>query len=236
VKRLALLLALAAVAVAASAAPASSATNECRGLMVCVSVVGPWVLVPTTGGAERQRTEYELKCPRRYIVGGLDAELSAREIELSFDGQLGSPVTPGVTTTRTALFRAAYVGARTPIASFRPRLGCVPTSGGGGRLPTAVRRVFPPGQPTIRHTADQVIRQGRTRIVRACGVGERLVRSWFARAFFTAAPPTPQVAAVFTVTPTAVRGERAAVTVAASPVAVTGGAVVQLGVVCAGGR
>jgi hypothetical protein len=59
-------------AAAWGAAAAGAATTECRGLMVCVPVAGPWVLATQAG------TEFQLDCPKRYIVGGLDAELSGR--------------------------------------------------------------------------------------------------------------------------------------------------------------
>ena len=45
VLRLGALLAVLAAALVA-AAPAG-ATNECRGLMVCIPIAGPWVVVPT---------------------------------------------------------------------------------------------------------------------------------------------------------------------------------------------
>jgi hypothetical protein len=142
VKRIALLGVLAALAAATVASPAA-ATNECRGLQVCVSIAGPWVIVPSAASTPRAEVEFQLSCPSRFIVGGLDAQLTDPRIAVRFDGKLGSPVNPGVTTASAAVFRAVYTGppGRTP--SFQPRLGCIPASGGGGGIPTSLR-LFPP--------------------------------------------------------------------------------------------
>ena len=72
--------------------------------MVCVPVAGPWVVVPASTGENRARVEYQLTCPRGHVVGGLDARLSVRGIDVSFLGRLGSPVNPGITTSRSAVF------------------------------------------------------------------------------------------------------------------------------------
>src|SRR5205085_1959652 len=65
----------------------AAATNECRGLQVCVRVPGPWVVVPSS----RSPVQYQLSCPRGFVVGGLDAELSDRAVDIDFLGLLGSP-------------------------------------------------------------------------------------------------------------------------------------------------
>ena len=93
----------------AVAAPAGGA-NECDGLMVCVPVAGPWVVVPTSTSAPRQRVEFQLTCPRGHVVGGLDALLSVRAIDVGFIGTLGSPVNPGITTSRSVVFLGTYAG------------------------------------------------------------------------------------------------------------------------------
>ena len=90
--RIALLAATLSVALVA-ASPAGSA-NECDGLQVCVPVAGPWVSVPSSGGPGRPGVSWQLICPRGYIVGGLDAELTHRAIDLSFLGMLGQPGQP----------------------------------------------------------------------------------------------------------------------------------------------
>ena len=93
----------------AVAAPAGGA-NECDGLMVCVPVAGPWVVVPASTSVPRQRVEFQLTCPRGHVVGGLDAQLSLRAIDVGFIGTLGSPVNPGITTSRSAVFLGTYAG------------------------------------------------------------------------------------------------------------------------------
>lgn len=231
-KRLALAFA-AAVAVLALGAGPAGATNECRGLQVCISVAGPWVLVPTSG-TPRPHVEFQLTCPRRFIVGGLDAELSDRAIDIQFDGRLGSPVNPGVTTSTSAVFRATYAGARKNGApSFRPRLGCIPASGGGGGIPTA-RRVFPPGQPTARHVRTVDLRPGLQHVTQRCAAGERLVRAARAVGFYTAAPPAPRLGRSVK---TSQKLLATAVVVAARAGSLDGTrAVVQVAAVCSGGR
>ena len=133
--------AAAASAVAVFAAPAG-ATNECRGLQVCVHVAGPWVVVPTGTAAPRPRVEYQLTCPKGYVVGGLDAELTDRAIDVTFQGLIGAPVNPGITTSRTALFVATSARTLARGATFRPHIGCMPSA--GGRLEDPDR---PPGRP-----------------------------------------------------------------------------------------
>src|SRR5205823_5863747 len=140
----------AAAALALLAAPAG-ATNECRGLQVCVPVAGPWVVVPTGNKVPRPHVEYELSCPKGFVVGGLDAELTDRSIDVTFQALLGSPVNPGITTSRAALF-GATASAASPAPSFRPHIGCLPGTGGGRRIPT-VAHVVPPGHPTTRRVS-----------------------------------------------------------------------------------
>ena len=100
------------------AAPAGGA-DECEGLMVCVSVPGPWVVVPTGSSVPRPKVEYQLTCPRGYIVGGLDARLSHRAIDVGFLGRLGSPVNPGISTRRSVVFVASYVGGTAAAAQLQ---------------------------------------------------------------------------------------------------------------------
>ena len=176
-------LVIAAVAcVCAVAATPAGATNECRGLQVCVPVTGPWV-VPYPG-----RVEFQLSCPRRYIVAGLDAELTSRGIEVGFVGALGSPVNPGITTSRDAVFLGRVV--RDVVgATFRPHIGCVPASGGGNRTPTAYHP-FPPGKPTVRHVVDFRARAGTTTRGARCAPHELLVSATHAIGFLGDTPPS----------------------------------------------
>ena len=233
-RRIAVLGALALSGLAVGVAPAG-ATNECRGLQICVPVAGPWIVVPTGQGVPRPQVQYQLSCPKGYIVGGLDAELSDRAIDLGFLGALGAPVNPGITTSRDAVFVASYTGgsARTP--SFRPHIGCMPSSGGGGRIPVAAA-VFPPGKPTIRRVRNVTLRSGGVqRVVQGCAAGERLVGAAHAIGFYTSAPPAVSLVANVTAVQ-AVRGGRVVVSVRSGTSLLGVRAIVQAEAVCAGGK
>jgi len=223
-----------ALLLAAGVGPAR-ATRECRGLMVCVPVAGPWVVVPHGLATPRATVEYQLSCPRRYVVGGLDAELSDRAIDLAFLGALGSPVNPGISTARKVVFVARYVGAVDRATSFRPHIGCIPARGHGQRIPTAVLRIHLPGQPVVRRVRTARLRLGRLHIAVACGAGERLVASSHAIGFYTSTPPSQSLARSVTAL-RAVRNGRVVVSghVGAAVRAVH--AVVQVAAVCAEGE
>jgi hypothetical protein len=223
-----LLLAGLCAALTAGSGPAQAA-DECRGLMVCVSVPGPWVVVPTSASFPRPRVEYQLRCPRGYIVGGVDARLSDRGIDVTFIGKLGSPINPGVTTARSVVFVASYVGATARAPSFRPFIGCMPSSG-GGRIPTAVG-VVRPGDPTIRRVTTTRVRPGTRTVTSACRGSEILVDASHAFAFRTPQPPAASV--IGTVSGTrAVRGSRALVSVRGDAELGTIRALVQVHAVC----
>jgi hypothetical protein len=203
--------------------------------MVCVPVAGPWVVVPARLTVPRRHVEFQLSCPRRYIVGGLDAELSEPAIDLSFLGRLGSPVTPGVTTTSVVVFVATYVGAgRGHTPSFRPHIGCIPASGGGGRVLTSVR-VVKPGKPTIRRVFTLRVRPGAHTFARRCRRGERLVQAGSALGFYTQRPPSAQLARAVGIG-SSVRSGAASATIRSTPTLGATRAIVQLGLVCAGGE
>jgi hypothetical protein len=236
----ALLVAGAAFAVAVSSATA--ATEECKGLQVCVPVVGPWVVVPTGAASARPQTEFVLSCPRGFIVGGLDAELSARDVDLTFDGRVGSPVNPGVTTTRDAVFRATRTARTSARASFRPHIGCMPAAGGGGPRPrTGISRgleavAFKPGQPLVRHVRNVPLRPGKgQRAAIGCAAGERLVGASHAIGFYTNGPPSPALAGAVTATLT-VSGGRAVVKATNSLPPSAPAVVVQVVSICGGGQ
>jgi hypothetical protein len=166
----------------------ASAARECAGLEVCIPVAGPWVAVPAQASGERTSTVlYQLSCPPGSIVGGLDAIVSDRALDVTFVGALGSPVNPGITTGRSALFVATYVGARRRPTAFRPFVGCIPTSG-GGRGTTSVAAVAP-GQPLIRRVRSFRLRAADGSFSLGCGRGERLVGSSHAVAFRRNLPP-----------------------------------------------
>jgi hypothetical protein len=181
------LLVLAAVAAAAVAPSAAHATNECRGLMVCVPVAGPWVLAPSAS-----RVEYDLTCPKGYVVAGLDAELSNRGIDVGFVGSMGAPVNPGITTQRDAVFLGRLVRGRDAAASFRPHIGCVPASGGGQRAPTAFD-AFAPGKPVDRRVVEVVATRRRV-VTERCPARELLSGATHAIGFTGPTPPTAAAA------------------------------------------
>jgi len=232
VKRILALAALGCAALAFGTGTAG-ATNECRGLLVCVPVAGPWVVVP----AQSRRVEYQLRCPRGYVVGGLDAELSSRAIDVTFLGFTGSPVNPGVTTSRDAVFLALHTGAVGRATTFRPHIGCLPASGGGGGSPPAFRRLalaFPPGRPAVRRVKTITVAAGAVRrAVHACARGERLISSSHAVGFYTQRPPLEALIAGVTVR-RSVHAGRIRVIVSATDAAFGVRAIVQVHAVCAG--
>jgi hypothetical protein len=227
VRRLLLFAAVASAALVA--AGAAGATRECNGFQVCVPVAGPWVLAP--GRAE---TQWQLACPKGFIVGGLDAEVTTRALDLAFRATLGSPVNPGISTSTAAVFLGRLVAGHNPAASFRPHVGCIPSSGGGPRVPTA-HHVYPPGRPTVLRASALAVRAGATRhVTRACRAGERLVRSSHAIGFRTKTPPSRALARAVHVTRATAHG-RVTVTIRGGAAARGVRAVVQLDLLCAGG-
>jgi hypothetical protein len=230
--RRAALVFLAAVAALAGGAQSAHATNECRGLQVCVPVHGPWVVVPAARSVPRPRVDFQLSCPRGFIVGGLDAQLSDRAIDVDFPGRLGSPVGPGVTTSRSALFRGTYTGSSPRGPSFRPHIGCVPASGGApGPVPYRLDAVFPPSEPTVRRVRTVRIRPGSVRALAACAAGERLISGWHAVAFYTSSPPSTSLVSSVVATRT-LRAGRVDVRARAGAEVLGVRAVVQAGAVC----
>ncbi|MGE5273782.1 MAG: hypothetical protein ACM3QU_08495 [Verrucomicrobiota bacterium] len=220
---------LLAAITALTVSPAAGATNECRGLDPCVKVAGPWVVVPTGRSIPRPQVQYQLTCPRRFIVGGIDAEVTDPSIDVAFLGSSGAPVSPGVTTSRSVIFVASYVGDRPRAPTFRPHIGCIPAAGGGTRTPTGVRAVTPPGHPTARRVITGRVR-GESTLVTSCHADERLVGWYSARGFSTPAPPAPAlVSSLFT--KTSANGNTVSVLARAG----RGQGIVQVGAICTGG-
>jgi len=207
------------------------AADECEGLQVCISVPGPWVVVPARTAQQRPSVQYQLTCPRGHVVGGLDAELSQRGIDVGFLGRLGSPVTPGVTTARSAVFVASFVGTSPRAPTFRPFIGCVPAAGGGGRVPTSLS-AFQPGQPTTRRVRTVRVRPGTATVTQRCTARERLVGAAHAVGFYRRTPPGAGLVATVTAM-RAIRAGRVVVSVRGD--AELGGvrAVVQVQALCA---
>ena len=214
----------------------AGATNECRGLMVCVPVAGPWVVLPFGRGASRPRAEFQLACPRRYVVGGLDAELSHRAIEVTFVGALGSPVNPGITTSSAAVFVGTYTGTGARTTSFRPHIGCLPASGGGGTPPVwrlAAANAVPPGRPVVRRVRTLRLEPASSRrAAHGCRRGERLVGGSHALGFYTRTPPPSRLARAV-VTRGSVRRGRIAISVTSGRQLLGVRAVVQVHALCA---
>jgi hypothetical protein len=182
---------LAVLTVAVSGAGAAPAADECRGLQVCLPVAGPWVVIPARSASQPARVEYELRCPLAgYVVAGIDVRLADPDIDVFVRGETGSPVSPGVTTSRAVLFDGTFVGDRRAPTTFRPFIGCVPTTGGGGRALTGVGALRPTRPLTRRVAERRVPSGGRTQIAVACRARETVVASSSAVAFRTASPPS----------------------------------------------
>lgn len=214
-----------------SARPALAA-DECNGLRVCLPVTGPWVVVPAGG------VDYELSCPLAgYIVAGTDARLAAGDIDVSFRGEPGSPIGPGVTTRHSAVFHAVRARATAGATSFRPFIGCIPTRGGGGRALTGVAARTPGLRPTqpIRSIAVTKAVRKQSLVVRiACPAGSRLAGSTHAVAFRQSHPPSGAMLGAVRVRRTVVEGALVA-HVTATPAAAVG-AEVQVRALCATAR
>jgi hypothetical protein len=210
----------------AGVASAQVQTRECNGIRECISVPGPWVVVPA-----RADVTYLLECPRRRgIVGGLDALASSRDVRVSFAANLGAPVSPGTTTTRYAVFRAVTASGRR--GAFRPVIGCIPVDS-GGRSTTAVRPT-PAGAPLEYAQTTVPLRPGLSRSTTiGCAGTQRLVDTWHAVAFRTAGVPRLALADAVRVQ-RARKGRNVAVRIVVSEALPRGAkAEVQLGVVCA---
>jgi hypothetical protein len=181
-----------AAALAVLAAPSARAADECRGLPVCISIAGPWVVIPP-GDADARfpQRSWRMKCPEGSIVGGVDARLTHRAVDMSFSGLLGSPVNPGITTTEEVVFTGTYTGGARRPTGFRPFIGCIPTAG-GGRIPTAVK----PTSPTKLRVRTVSFTTSAT-ATHSCLRGERLVSSMHAVALRSRREPkTAQLSGV----------------------------------------
>ena len=222
--------AVVAGAALAVAAP-TGAANECDGLMVCIPVAGPWVVVPVSTSVPRDQVEYQLTCPRGYIVGGTDARLSNRAIDVGFVGTTGSPVNPGITTSRSAVFLGTYVGRSGSAApTFKPFIGCMPMAGGGSRVPTSVSQIRP-GRPVTRRAKTVRVRPGTTTVAQRCSSGERLVGGTYAFGFETRTPPSASLVGSVSGSQR-ISGERVAVRVSGDAELAGVRAVVQVQALC----
>jgi hypothetical protein len=185
--------AVALLAGLSSGVGAAGAADECRGLQVCLPVTGPWVAIPAPASGGTSTAVWELRCPLKgYTVAGIDARVSDRSIDVSFRGENGAPVSPGVTTGRAVLFTAVYTGTARRRTAFQPFVGCIPSSGGGGRALTAVtaRAAYVPSKPIDRRVAHKrLVSGGTVRVVQRCPAGTRLLGAEHAYAFHVDAQP-----------------------------------------------
>jgi hypothetical protein len=184
---------VAVAVVALGGTGAASAANECKGLQTCLPVAGPWVAIPAPARGGAPTVVWEMRCPLRgYIVAGIDARVSDRAIDVSIRGENGAPVSPGVTTGREVVFTAIYTGAAPRPTSFKPFIGCIPTSGGGGRGETGLRRAaaYTPVKALDRRVVRKRLVSGASvRVVGGCPAGTRLLGASHAYAFRTDAEP-----------------------------------------------
>jgi hypothetical protein len=232
VSRLRVLCALVVAGAALAVVTPAGGANECDGLMVCIPVAGPWVVVPSSTGVPRERVEFQLTCPRGYVVGGTDARVSLRPIDVGFIGTVGSPVNPGITTSRSAVFLGTYVGRSSGTApTFKPFIGCMPTAGGGSRVPTSVSQLRP-GRPATLRAKTVRLRPGSTTVTQRCASGERLVGGGHAFGFFTRTPPSASLVAGVSGSQR-ITGENVAVRVSGDAELAGVRAVVQVQALCA---
>lgn len=177
---------------------ASRAADECNGLLVCIPVAGPWVVIPASEGAVVATSDWKLVCPEG-VVGGVDARASEKAVAVAFPGRIGSPVNPGITTAESLVFRGTYTGRASRATSYRPFIGCIP-GGGGPRTPTAASgaEAVKPGEPiTTRIATVRVVAGTLARAKLGCRPGERLLHAGHSVGLFTGdAPSQPQRTAV----------------------------------------
>jgi hypothetical protein len=196
----AVLLALAASAAAALAlarpdgspfyAVPPSPRKECHNVNHCLSVIGPWVVAPSSGQAS-----WLLVCPkRRGYVGGTDTRASSAAVRVWFEGQIGSPVKQSVTTGAFLLFHGVTTNRRA--GSFQPTVGCIKLlHHTTGRSTVSARQAGPlpgtnAGQPLDLYAKTVVLTAGTVqRRTATCAKGERLVESWAQLAFGSQDPP-----------------------------------------------
>ena len=176
---------LAVFALAAATTSAGAATNECRGIMACIPVAGPWVLVPRARSGDLParlpgRPQHRRR-PRRAGELARGARLVRRPARCA-----GRPRRDD--HALRALPRGLDLRSRRE--TFQPRLGCIPTQGGGGRS-TVSARVTPVGPSLELRSRIVIIGPGQVRFAKvACLASEQLVGAWHATAFRVKKPPT----------------------------------------------
>jgi hypothetical protein len=164
------------------------------------------------------------------VVVGIDAVATSSSVRVTFDGRIGVPIKPGVTTTSKAYFRA--VSTSRGVEAFQPWIGCVPSKSSKGRTTVSAR--VSPGPDLDRRARIVVVHPGSVSIGSVgCPAGEPLVGSWDALGFLTKDPPDLRAAGLVNVT-REVSGGKVVVTAGATDSLRTDAhAVVQAGAVCA---
>ena len=167
--------------------------TSAAGLLVCVPVAGPWVVVPGRRALPRPQVEYQLSCPRGYIVGGLDAELSDRADRHRVPRHARRPVGPGDHDVAHASSSSRrYVGdarARAELPAAH-RLHAR-RAAAAGAMPTAraQRRPARRADRPPRHARSRVAAGHASSSLAAAARGERLVARLARVGFYTATPP-----------------------------------------------
>jgi hypothetical protein len=143
-------------------------------------------------------------------------------------------VNPGITTARSVVFVASYVGTTARAPTFRPYVGCMPSSG-GGRIPTAVQAVLKPGHPTVRRVQTARVVPGTKTVASTCRARETLVGASHAIGFGMPEPPSATVTSMASAART-VRGRRIVVSARGDAELGRIRAVVQAHAVCSSAR
>jgi hypothetical protein len=216
---------------ASPSAPSSPGpkANPCKGVKNCVTVGGPWVAVPSSGEAN-----FLMECPKRSgTIGGIDALATSADVRVVWEGNVGSPVRPGTTTTFLVYFHA--YSARGQNGLFQPYIGCIPTPKVNPRS-TLSARIARPGPGGLDHWETLVnVKSGTSQTVtRGCGKkGERLLDAWHSVAFGASVAPNPALANKVHVTVTIAHGAVVASIHTDAGLPAVAQPQVQIGAVCA---
>jgi hypothetical protein len=209
--------------------------KECHSVNNCVSLIGPWVVVPARGQAT-----YLLECPAKQhagFVGGTDTRTSSPAVRVWFDGQIGSPIKQNITTGAALLFHAVTTNGKA--GTFEPVIGCVRLRNQSpGRSTVSARHAAAaPGTaagPPLDFSARLLVLVPGTKQTKitSCAKGAKLVDSWKALAFSAENPPS--LAHVSDVSiDTVVTGNRVRATVETAPsLPFAPLAEVQIGAIC----
>ena len=179
--------------------------QECHEVHNCLSVIGPWVVVPANGQAS-----FLLTCPNGHasgivpnsglvgpksgFVGGTDTRASSPNVRVWFDGQIGAPIGQSITTGHFLLFHGVTTNGKP--GSFEPVIGCATLQAQTNtRSTVSARRAAalpgtPAGTPLDLHARILELVAGSvlTRITK-CPPKENLVGSWTTLAFAGSTPP-----------------------------------------------